>query len=97
MSDVTVNLGSVETDVQTHTRMQRWLLSGISFYQKAREGRPSPCRFWPSCSHYGAEAIEIHGAGKGSWLTVRRLLRCRPFGPSGVDPVPPSSTASQEI
>ena len=69
--------------------MKRMLLAGISLYQKGREGRPSPCRFWPSCSHYAAEAIETHGAGKGSWLTLRRLVRCRPFGPSGVDPVPP--------
>jgi putative membrane protein insertion efficiency factor len=81
----------------SHTRAQRLLLAGISLYQKGREGRPSPCRFWPSCSHYAAEAIETHGAGAGSWLTVRRLLRCRPFGPSGVDPVPLVPSSAQEI
>ena len=70
------------------TRAQRVLLRGIEMYQRAREGRPSPCRFWPTCSHYGHEAIEVHGAAYGSWLTLRRLSRCRPFGPSGVDPVP---------
>ena len=46
------------------------------------------CRFEPSCSTYGIEALQRHGALHGSWLTLRRLLRCRPFGPSGYDPVP---------
>ena len=71
-----------------HTVAQRLMLRAIRFYQTAREGRPSPCRFWPTWSHYGYEAIETHGAARGLWLTVRRLSRCRPFGPSGVDPVP---------
>jgi putative membrane protein insertion efficiency factor len=66
----------------------RWCLSAIEFYQRAREGRPSPCRFTPSCSCYAHEAIEVHGVGRGLWLTIRRLSRCRPFGPSGYDPVP---------
>ena len=52
------------------------------------EGRPSPCRFTPSCSSYAREALEVHGTFRGLWLTVRRLVRCRPFGPSGYDPVP---------
>jgi putative membrane protein insertion efficiency factor len=46
------------------------------------------CRFEPSCSHYGMEAIDRHGALFGSWLTVRRLLRCHPWGGTGFDPVP---------
>lgn len=46
------------------------------------------CRFHPSCSNYALEALEVHGTRRGLWLTVRRLLRCRPFGPSGWDPVP---------
>ena len=71
-----------------HSPVQRLLLRGIDAYQRAFEGRPSPCRFFPSCSEYGAEAIHLHGAGRGSWLTVRRLVCCRPFGPSGFDPVP---------
>ncbi|MEM9747988.1 MAG: membrane protein insertion efficiency factor YidD [Actinomycetota bacterium] len=57
-------------------------------YQRAAEGRPSPCRFTPSCSTYAGEAIIAHGSWRGGWLTVRRLARCRPFGPSGYDPVP---------
>ena len=62
-----------------------WLVHG---YQAARAGRPSPCRFHPSCSAYAAEALEVHGAGRGTWLAVRRLGRCRPFGGKGWDPVP---------
>ena len=49
---------------------------------------PAACRYWPSCSHYAAEAIALHGAGRGSWLALRRLLRCHPWGGSGIDPVP---------
>jgi putative membrane protein insertion efficiency factor len=64
------------------------MIRAIEWYQRGAEGRPSPCRFFPSCSEYGHEAITVHGAGRGAWLTLRRLLRCRPFGPSGFDPVP---------
>ena len=47
------------------------------------------CRFSPSCSAFCIEALRVHGVVKGSWLALRRILRCRPFGPSGYDPVPP--------
>lgn len=64
------------------------LIAAVRWYQRGFAGRPSPCRFTPTCSCYAVEALETHGAGRGLWLTVRRLLRCRPFGPSGFDPVP---------
>jgi putative membrane protein insertion efficiency factor len=47
------------------------------------------CRFEPSCSMYALEALQVHGAGRGSWLAARRLCRCHPFHPGGYDPVPP--------
>ena len=61
-------------------------------YQRAMEGRPSPCRFTPTCSSYALEALQVHGRWHGLALTARRLLRCRPFGPSGWDPVPDAPT-----
>jgi len=70
------------------TATQRRALSWIEAYQRAFSGRPSPCRFYPTCSSYAHEAVVRHGSARGGWLTVRRLLRCRPFGPSGFDPVP---------
>lgn len=51
------------------------------------------CRFWPSCSDYAVEALRTHGAARGGWLAARRILRCHPWHPGGVDPVPPAVTA----
>lgn len=48
------------------------------------------CRFSPTCSHYAADAVRTHGALAGSWLALRRLLRCTPLHPGGFDPVPPA-------
>lgn len=74
----------------------RLLIAAIRGYQTARVGRPSPCRYVPTCSHYGIEAIETHGPFRGSWLTLRRIARCQPWGGYGLDPVParPSPGAS---
>lgn len=63
-------------------------IRAVRAYQAVRAGRPSPCRYWPTCSAYAIEAIERHGAGRGSWLALRRIARCHPWGGSGVDPVP---------
>jgi len=49
---------------------------------------PPSCRFYPSCSHYAAEAVTRHGPGQGTWLALRRVLRCHPWGGGGYDPVP---------
>jgi uncharacterized protein len=49
---------------------------------------PSACRFYPSCSEYGAQALQKYGVFKGSWLAIKRIARCHPLNPGGYDPVP---------
>ena len=60
----------------------------VRLYQRAFAGRLSPCRYWPTCSSYALDALGSHGFWRGSWLTVRRLARCHPWGGHGFDPVP---------
>jgi hypothetical protein len=69
--------------------MRRLALGLIRLYQLTL-GRvlPPACRFQPSCSEYGYQAIARHGVLRGGWLTLRRLGRCHPFHPGGYDPVP---------
>ena len=67
-----------------------FLLLPIRFYQRTlSEALPSDtCRFYPTCSHYGYQAIFKYGALKGGWMAFSRVLRCNPFNPGGYDPVP---------
>ena len=65
------------------------LLRCIGFYSRAiSPALPARCRFYPTCSAYAAEAIAVHGAGRGTWLALRRLVKCAPWHPGGYDPVP---------
>ena len=67
----------------------RALLLGIRFYSRAiSPALPPRCRFYPTCSAYAAEAVERHGAARGTWLALRRLVKCAPWHPGGVDLVP---------
>ncbi len=74
--------------------VRRALLAAVRFYSRAiSPALPPRCRFYPTCSAYAAEAIERHGAARGSWLALRRLARCAPWHPGGWDPVPGTGTA----
>ncbi len=71
-------------------RVKKVLISLIKFYRKyisPYKGNVH-CRYIPTCSEYGMEAIEKYGALKGSWLACKRILRCNPFSKGGIDPVP---------
>lgn len=67
--------------LQLPIRLYRWFLSPLLGQN---------CRYHPSCSAYALEALELHGAGRGSWLAVRRICRCHPWHAGGYDPVPES-------
>ncbi|MQA16109.1 MAG: membrane protein insertion efficiency factor YidD [Pseudonocardiaceae bacterium] len=67
------------------------LITPVRFYRRwISPALPPTCRFHPTCSAYAVEALSVHGAVRGSWLTLRRLLRCAPWHPGGLDPVPPA-------
>ncbi len=92
-SSITFANRSIEPAPIELSPVARAFEGAIRTYQRITAGRISACRFYPSCSNYAREAIEIHGAGRGSALALRRLSRCRPFGPHGVDLVPPTQRA----
>lgn len=69
--------------------MKRALLLLFRFYQKfISPYKPPSCRFYPTCSHYGLEAVRMHGAWRGVYLTAIRIVKCGPWHPGGFDPVP---------
>lgn len=69
--------------------MKTVMLSIIRFYQRYISPMlPPTCRYQPTCSQYGMEAIQYHGIIKGTWLMIKRILRCHPFHQGGFDPVP---------
>ncbi|MBO5873163.1 MAG: membrane protein insertion efficiency factor YidD [Clostridia bacterium] len=70
--------------------MKKLIIGLIKFYQKnISPAKQSCCRFVPTCSAYAIEAVETHGAIKGSFLAIKRILRCHPLCRGGYDPVPP--------
>ncbi len=76
--------------------LQKAGLGLIGFYQRAISPLlPAACRYYPTCSNYAREAIQIHGFWKGSALAIGRILRCNPFSKGGVDPVPGSELDKQ--
>jgi putative membrane protein insertion efficiency factor len=69
--------------------LQRTLVLGVRAYQVGLSPLlPASCRYLPTCSEYAIEALSRHGPWRGSWLAVKRILRCHPFRPGGYDPVP---------
>jgi len=75
--------------VKTKTVGAWWLLAFVQFYKIFFSPfLGGACKFYPSCSNYAQEAIELHGARRGAWLALKRLGRCRPFTQGGFDPVP---------
>ncbi|MYL33283.1 membrane protein insertion efficiency factor YidD [Pontibacillus yanchengensis] len=77
--------------------MKKVFLSLIRFYQKGISPlTPPSCRFYPTCSQYGLEAIQRFGAIKGGYLTIKRILKCHPLHPGGVDLVPEKESKDSE-
>ncbi|WP_096438032.1 membrane protein insertion efficiency factor YidD [Alteribacter populi] len=69
--------------------MKRFFIGLIRFYQKyISRFTPPSCRFYPTCSQYSIEAYQRFGVFKGTWLTIKRIVKCQPLHPGGVDPVP---------
>ena len=77
--------------------MKKVLILLIRFYQKFISPMfPAKCRFYPTCSQYTLEAIKEHGAIKGTYLGIRRILKCHPFHEGGYDPVPKKENKNSE-
>jgi len=97
LTEITVNNGHLHTDPQLRDlplrlgTLPQWiLLVFIRGYQMtvSKALPANSCRFYPTCSHYGYQAIYKYGALKGGWMAIRRIARCNPYNPGGYDPVP---------
>jgi uncharacterized protein len=71
-----------------HSPLAWVLIRLVGGYRLARAGRPSGCRYVPSCSEYALGTLEEYGAMRGGWMAIKRVARCNPWGGHGVDPVP---------
>ena len=80
-----------ETGPSARPAPARVLTVLIRGYQAARSGRPTGCRYLPTCSEYAIEAVDIHGPARGILMATRRIGRCGPWGGHGIDPVPERS------
>jgi uncharacterized protein len=106
-SRVTAPQLTANTNLNTHTDTNSfaraktfgawWLLAFVRFYKIFFSPfLGGACKFYPSCSNYAQEAIELHGARRGAWLALKRLGRCRPFTKGGFDPVPEAEDLDAE-
>lgn len=75
--------------------MKRFLLWVLGWIREYRQLTPAACRFDPTCSAYAIEAVTEHGSIKGSYLAIKRIARCHPWGSTGYDPVPKARSASE--
>lgn len=79
---------TADTDRRRRSPLAVMLLGLVGLWRATAPMRQPRCRFLPSCSTYAVEAIRVHGAVRGGWLTIRRLGRCHPWNVGGIDPVP---------
>ncbi|MEE2768836.1 MAG: membrane protein insertion efficiency factor YidD [Actinomycetota bacterium] len=86
-----------ELESETTGVVTRLFIRTVTWYQYVAAGRPPVCRYVPSCSNYALDALEKHGAVRGSWLAAYRVIRCNPWGRRGWDPVPPPTTERGEV
>jgi uncharacterized protein len=86
----------VEAPTAAPSILARLLMLPIRAWRLVSVHLTPRCRFHPSCSAYALEALERHGALRGTWLAIRRLARCHPWGGGGIDPVPPNTRSLEE-